>query len=57
MEAHVGVEVHFHASLTSAPDKDEWLDSRAARITSGEGPLLPIGGWIGPTGGLRRLRE
>jgi hypothetical protein len=48
MKTYWGVEVYFHAFLTSALDGDKWSGSRPGRFTSRE--RAPgahwIGGWV-----------
>jgi hypothetical protein len=41
MKEHWGVEVHFHAFLTSALDGGEWSASRADRFTPRKETLVP----------------
>jgi hypothetical protein len=54
MQAYWGVEVQFHAFLTSALDGGEWSASRLGRFTLRE--IVPgthwIGGWVGLRVGL-----
>jgi hypothetical protein len=49
MNTYWGVEVCFHAVLTSALDGDEWSNSRPDRFTrGGKAPGTHwTGGWVG----------
>jgi hypothetical protein len=54
MKTYEGVEVYFHAFLTSALDGGEWSASRLGHFIPGEnvsGTDL-IGGFVGPRAGL-----
>jgi len=59
MNTYWGVEIWFHAFLTSAPDGGEWSASRTGRLTLGERTLGThwIGGWMGPRAGLAAVAK
>jgi hypothetical protein len=54
MKMYWGVEVHFHAFLTSALDGGEWSALHSDRFTPGERPLSThwTGGCLTPRAGL-----
>jgi hypothetical protein len=59
MKTYGGVEMYFHAFLTSALGIGDWSASHTSRFTLGKRTSSThcVGGWVGPRAGLNVASE